>query len=808
MRKAVLPILAILAALAAAAIDASPAGADVIDFDPRTDAIPEILTPEEMEKWEALRRGGGRPTVSDITPDGSLALVNSGGLKVLVVDTGELVDLVLGDWSMQGSIFWTGDTEGVVLVAQPGMPPTYAKMTLDLATRTFETAEFTPTAPAGRNLSVRPGQLFQLPDGSFHTRGFTVPAGATVETVELPEFDALGPQVQFDLKPEPDTYVQATSQVVIISLEDGTVMDVGPVPAGLSLNGAAGSLSQRPGTTEFAFVTNTSIPWIGENINGRSARGGGMPTGYIGTRDGLGRLPEAENPHMLSTTLYMADVASGERKQFSALDGPNLSKFGGSFWTADGSLLVVPSNLPARLEGRMYGIYGYTGATALELFSPAGEHVGTWSHPLMSAPGNAGFTPLYDTKVLVQYGANLTYHVAVVDIADQDAAPTMIYDGDERLHSFATAGSVLVTSLSNAGDPGELYVGRPAADGTLSDFTAVTNANEAQRALANVAYEPIEYETSAGYTLRGAYIYPADWTYPPPEPMPVVVWQLGGPGGQMYNQWGASVESPYTLLPAFGIPVFMVNGSGRLSNGATFYTDMADGDNYGQRDIRDVKEGVDHLIAAGVVDPDAVGVTGCSYGGYFTLQSLVEFPDFYAAGNSQCSLNDLMYEYNFGWAPFLAYLVGDSPTGNTAEYLRDSPTYRAHEIKAPLLQFHGTWDFLFFEHITNIHDQVEANGVPSRFFRGIGYGHGIGNITGVEDAGTKGQRYAFQLQLQWFREHLGMATAFSAAEWIDALLRPILAPITPSPVPGPGPIPGLGPWPEAGAGSIVTGAAR
>ena len=361
----------------------------------------------------------------------------------------------------------------------------------------------------------------------------------------------------------------------------------------------------------------------------------------------------------------------------------------------------------------------------------------------------------------------------------------MIYDGDERLHGFATAGNTLVAVLSNAGDPGEMYVAKRSDDATFTDFTAVTNFNEAKRAQVNVTYEPIEYTTSGGYTVRGAYIYPADWTFPPAKPMPVVVWQQGGPGGQMYNQWGTSVESPFTMLPAFGIPVFMVNAVGRLSNGATFYTDMADGDNYGQLDILDVKQGVELLINQNVVDPNAVGVTGCSYGGYFTLQSLVEFPDFYAAGNSQCSLNDMMYEYNFGWAPFLAYLIGDSPTSNPVEYVRDSPTYRSSQIKAPLLQFHGTNDFLFFEHITNIHDQVEANGVPSRFFRGEGYGHGIGDVSRGDGSGVKGQSYAFQLQLQWFREHLGAASEVSATDLISSLLRPILNPIAPRPVPSP-----------------------
>ena len=75
------------------------------------------------------------------------------------------------------------------------------------------------------------------------------------------------------------------------------------------------------------------------------------------------------------------------------------------------------------------------------------------------------------------------------------------------------------------------------------------------------------------------------------------------------------------------------------------------------------------------------------------------------------------------------------------------------------------------------------------------YGHDkgvfqpFGDISRGDGAGVKGQRYAFQLQLQWFREHLSMGSAFTAAEWIDTFLRPILAPITPMPLPGPVPSP-------------------
>jgi dipeptidyl aminopeptidase/acylaminoacyl peptidase len=371
--------------------------------------------------------------------------------------------------------------------------------------------------------------------------------------------------------------------------------------------------------------------------------------------------------------------------------------------------------------------------------------------------GGAGFSPLTGSVILVTNPENLTRSVYQVDLAQPEAAPIKLYDGSDMVYlfNFAVAGDKVVAVRGDVTDPGDLYVGDTGQPN--ASMRRLTDTNATLKQTSNMKFQPVTYKTSSGHTVTGVYVHPGDMPYPPARPMPVVVWQAGGPGGQMINTWATSVENPYSLLPNFGLPVFIVNGAGRSSNGADFYAAMADGRNYGTRDILDVKEGVDHLIAQKVVDPKAVGVTGCSYGGYFTLQSIAQLPDYYAAANAQCSLNDVMWEFNFGWSPFLAYLVGTSTTADPAEYIHDSPIYNAYKMKTPLLLFHGTHDFLPFEHVTNIHDQVAANGTPARFLRAYRRGHGFGQNQG-EPAGTgaRAQNYAFQLQLSWFREHLGI----------------------------------------------------
>jgi len=756
MRNARL-LLGIATAILLTALPPRSAHADVIDFDPRTDAVPDILTTDELAKYDALRGGLFRPGISTVSPDGQYAIVNvQSGTKVLDVGDKAFHDLVFNDgWSVVAPYVWTSDREVIAYARkiENRAIVAHATLTLDVATRRYETAEFQMPTVEGRTLNLYGSGLHRLADGSLNLLAFTVTANRPPLEWTPPIYDARTPAeraVTGDAI-EPLKVLQTPEKVVLVSIADGTLTEVADIPAGTNLGGMLGSFSTQGTGSMASFVTSVSYGWVGENINGRSARGGGMPTGFFNTREALGKVAGGENPHLQRSQLHLIDLSTGDEQVIENADhGPE--KFADTMWTADGEHLLVVSQIPGQLEGRDHPEYEYPIGNMIKRFAPDGTPNGSWRVAGFDSP-SATMAPYQGSELIVMRPAGTTRHVYRVDATDEATAPVPLYTGDAMLMTYGYGGGTFLASLETAAAPAELYLSRSPDGDRFTDFEALTDTNAARAAAGGMATASFTYRTSAGYELSGTYVYPAGWSFPPETPQPAVVWQQGGPGGQMYNMWGSSVESPYSLLPAFGVPVIIVNGSGRTSDGAQFYADMADGTNFGQRDIRDVKEAVDHLVGLGVVDPDAVGVTGCSYGGYFTLQSLVELPDFYAAGNSQCSLNDMMYEYHFGWAPFLAYLMGRAPTMDPAEYVKDSPAFRAGEIRTPLLQFHGSNDFLFFESITNIHDQVADNSVPSCFFRARGYGHGLGGAEG-DGNGAKGQRYAFQLQLQWFREHL------------------------------------------------------
>jgi dipeptidyl aminopeptidase/acylaminoacyl peptidase len=245
-------------------------------------------------------------------------------------------------------------------------------------------------------------------------------------------------------------------------------------------------------------------------------------------------------------------------------------------------------------------------------------------------------------------------------------------------------------------------------------------------------------------------IQPADAPFPPRD-VRIVVWQEGGPGIPMTNDWAANVENPYALLPNLGVAVLVVPLSGRYGLGPRVYSALYDGANFGQIDIDEQAQIVRQMIARRWTSKGKVGITGCSYGGYFTLQSLIRHPDLYAAANAQCAILDNVVEWSRGFSHLLPYIEGVPPWAADAEYRRDSPIYNADKITTPLLTFHGTNDFLPITQNENMHLQLVNRNLPAKMLKFVGTGHGLVRNGEIEQAY---ELYAAQEQILWFRKYL------------------------------------------------------
>ncbi|MEB3250844.1 MAG: prolyl oligopeptidase family serine peptidase, partial [Cyanobacteriota bacterium] len=157
------------------------------------------------------------------------------------------------------------------------------------------------------------------------------------------------------------------------------------------------------------------------------------------------------------------------------------------------------------------------------------------------------------------------------------------------------------------------------------------------------------------------------------------------------------------------------------------------------------------MVQRGWAGAGQVGVTGCSYGGYYSAQLISRFPRLVAAANPQCSLLDTLTEWQLGYGALLAYLVGQTPMEAPQRYQRDSPLYQATAIRTPTLLFHGAEDFLQLAVVRNFHDAIAAAGVPVTLYEFEGLGHSL--------IDPEFQYLAAQLQVAFFRQYLQPTSA-------------------------------------------------
>jgi dipeptidyl aminopeptidase/acylaminoacyl peptidase len=462
-------------------------------------------------------------------------------------------------------------------------------------------------------------------------------------------------------------------------------------------------------------------------------------------RDVTGNLPPAENPLLQRNTVEVFDLNSGGDKILRAADG-NGQLLRAASWSTDGQTLLVQAYQPGRLVGRRYPIYTpqFLESASFRFYNFDLQEIGKISVPQLAAGGDGQFiTPdevIFDTLV----GTNVRpyYYNRITGEFRSLGDRAGTYSGVNATRLSRQ----IVFQYSSFTDPPELY--RLNWDGTA--LSRLTWANEELRQFSKTRQDPVTFQLANKQTRAGVLIQPADAPFPPRD-VRIVVWQEGGPGVPMINDWAANVENPYALLPNLGVAVLVVPLSGRYGLGPRVYSALYDGTNFGQIDIDEQAQIVRQMMARRWTSKGKVGITGCSYGGYFTLQSLVRHPDLYAAANAQCAILDSVVEWSRGYATLMPYIQGVPPWVADAEYKRDSPIYNADKITTPLLTFHGTNDFLPITQNENLHLQLVNRNLPAKMLEFAGAGHGLVR-NGEIDAPY--QLYAAQEQIQWFRQYL------------------------------------------------------
>jgi dipeptidyl aminopeptidase/acylaminoacyl peptidase len=174
----------------------------------------------------------------------------------------------------------------------------------------------------------------------------------------------------------------------------------------------------------------------------------------------------------------------------------------------------------------------------------------------------------------------------------------------------------------------------------------------------------------------------------PGSPKPLVLEIHGGP----QTLYGWSLIWEWQCLVAEGMSVYASNPRGSQGYGQAFAA--ANFGDWGTGPMADVMGGVDALIDDGLADPDRLGVTGGSYGGYLTSW-IVGHTDRFRAAVTCRSVNDMTSQMETGdiAGPQFGNLeYGANPWQDPQLYYRESPLTYAPSIRTPLLIQHSEKD--------------------------------------------------------------------------------------------------------------------
>ena len=227
-------------------------------------------------------------------------------------------------------------------------------------------------------------------------------------------------------------------------------------------------------------------------------------------------------------------------------------------------------------------------------------------------------------------------------------------------------------------------------------------------------------------------------------PVPMVLYVHGGPHGQFSNALFHELQ----LYAAKGWALLFINPRGSVGYGEDFAQQVAR--RWGEADTPDFMGAIDHAISLGGIDPNRLGVTGGSYGGFITNWLLGHTDRFRAAATDRCISNMVSMAGTDDIA--LVSLVPElgTPWENADRYWELSPLKYVGNVTTPCLIVHSENDYRCpMEQGEQWFIALKQRGVPTKFVRFPGESHGLSR-----NGGPKHRVERLEHTLAWFDEYL------------------------------------------------------
>jgi len=213
--------------------------------------------------------------------------------------------------------------------------------------------------------------------------------------------------------------------------------------------------------------------------------------------------------------------------------------------------------------------------------------------------------------------------------------------------------------------------------------------------------ETVTVKADNGAPLYAHLIRPANFRAG--EKYPAVVMVYGGPGAQeVVNAWRGADWAQ--VLAQRGFVIWQLDNRGSAGRGHAFESPLFH--RFGKIELADQLEGVKYLVAQGFVDPARIGIYGWSYGGFMTLNALLNAPDVFRAGIAGAPVTNWR---NYDTIYTERYL--GLPAEDGEGYRASSPLEYAGKLKAKLLIVHNLEDDnVLFQNTLQMAEALERAG--------------------------------------------------------------------------------------------------
>ena len=233
--------------------------------------------------------------------------------------------------------------------------------------------------------------------------------------------------------------------------------------------------------------------------------------------------------------------------------------------------------------------------------------------------------------------------------------------------------------------------------------------------------QPVGWAAPDGTTVHGLYYAPASSCFSGTGLPPAIINVHGGPTGQADAGYNARAQ----FFATRGYAYLEVNYRGSTGHGKGYMAALRG--KWGVLDVEDAVGGAQHLVDAGLADPDRLVIMGGSAGGYTVLKTLTDHPGFFRAALCLYGISNLFTlaadTHKFE-ERYLDSMVGLLPQ-NSDVYRGRSPIFDADKIVDPIAVFQGEIDRVVLKSQSDeIVASLRQRGVPHAYHVYEGEGHG------------------------------------------------------------------------------------